>query len=182
MRSDIAHGGTLPDYELLDHTSVPRRPSEPQGDDALILTRAQPLPPQGAPGAPRARRVLSEDRRCLHPDGGNRRAAASSSAACCHGPLSCSPPRYWHASKSAGASNRDQCGDQVRCFDGLLTGKIDALIGSFAVSPRCVTRYASVPKAPRRSRNSSPTPPPGWPEQRPCRARQRHYHASARGR
>jgi hypothetical protein len=30
MRADIAPGGTLPDYELPDHTSVPRRLSEIQ--------------------------------------------------------------------------------------------------------------------------------------------------------
>ena len=39
MRSDIAPGRTFPDYELPDHTSVPRRLSELQGDDPLILTR-----------------------------------------------------------------------------------------------------------------------------------------------
>jgi hypothetical protein len=31
MRSDIAPGGTFPDYELPDHESVPRKLSELQG-------------------------------------------------------------------------------------------------------------------------------------------------------
>ena len=41
MRPDIAPGGTFPDYELPDHTSVPRRLSELQGDDPMILTLAR---------------------------------------------------------------------------------------------------------------------------------------------
>jgi peroxiredoxin len=41
MRSDIAPGGTFPDYELPDHESVSRRLSELQGDDPLILTLAR---------------------------------------------------------------------------------------------------------------------------------------------
>ena len=41
MRADIAPGGTFPDYELPDHTSAPRRLSELQGDDPLILTLAR---------------------------------------------------------------------------------------------------------------------------------------------
>ena len=41
MRADITPGGTFPDYELPDHTSVPRRLSELQGDDPLILTLAR---------------------------------------------------------------------------------------------------------------------------------------------
>jgi peroxiredoxin len=41
MRSDIAPGGTFPDYELPDHTKVPRKLSELQGDDPLILTLAR---------------------------------------------------------------------------------------------------------------------------------------------
>jgi hypothetical protein len=41
MRPDIARGGTFPDYELPDHTGVPRRLSEIQGDDPLILTLAR---------------------------------------------------------------------------------------------------------------------------------------------
>src|SRR3954462_8369252 len=38
MRSDIAPGGTFPDYELPDHTRTMRKLSEIQGDDPLILT------------------------------------------------------------------------------------------------------------------------------------------------
>src|SRR5919106_5370642 len=41
MRSDIVPGGTFPDYELPDHTDTPRRLSELQGDDPLILTLAR---------------------------------------------------------------------------------------------------------------------------------------------
>ena len=41
MRSDIAPGGTFPDYELPDHEDVPRTLSELQGDDPLILTLAR---------------------------------------------------------------------------------------------------------------------------------------------
>ena len=41
MRSDIAPGGTFPDYELPDHTNVPRKLSDLQGDDPLILTLAR---------------------------------------------------------------------------------------------------------------------------------------------
>ena len=41
MRADIVPGGTFPDYELPDHTSTPRRLSELQGDDPLILTLAR---------------------------------------------------------------------------------------------------------------------------------------------
>jgi peroxiredoxin len=41
MRSDFATGGTLPDYELPDHTQTLRRLSELQGDDPLILTLAR---------------------------------------------------------------------------------------------------------------------------------------------
>ena len=38
MRSDIAPGGTFPDYALPDHTSTVRRLSELQGRDPMILT------------------------------------------------------------------------------------------------------------------------------------------------
>lgn len=38
MRSDIAPGGTFPDYELPDHTKAARRLSALQGDDPMILT------------------------------------------------------------------------------------------------------------------------------------------------
>ena len=41
MRSDIQPGATFPDYELPDQESVPRRLSELQGDDPLILTLAR---------------------------------------------------------------------------------------------------------------------------------------------
>jgi hypothetical protein len=52
MRPDIAPGGTFPDYELPDHASVPRKLSEIQGDDPLILTLARVAYAQdlGAPG------------------------------------------------------------------------------------------------------------------------------------
>ena len=41
MRSDIAPGGTFPDYELPDHANVLRTLSELQGDDPMILTLAR---------------------------------------------------------------------------------------------------------------------------------------------
>jgi peroxiredoxin len=41
MRSDIAPGSRFPDYELPDQDSVPRKLSELQGDDPLILTLAR---------------------------------------------------------------------------------------------------------------------------------------------
>jgi peroxiredoxin len=41
MRPDITPGGTFPDYELPDHERVPRKLSEIQGDDPLILTLAR---------------------------------------------------------------------------------------------------------------------------------------------
>src|ERR1700745_210636 len=41
MRPDIVPGGTFPDYELPDHESVPRKLSEIQGEDPLILTLAR---------------------------------------------------------------------------------------------------------------------------------------------
>jgi hypothetical protein len=37
MRSDIAPGRTFPEYELPDHENVPRRLSDLQGEDQLIL-------------------------------------------------------------------------------------------------------------------------------------------------
>ena len=40
MRSDIVPGGISPDYELADHTGTPRKLSQLQGDDPLILTLA----------------------------------------------------------------------------------------------------------------------------------------------
>src|SRR6476659_7681851 len=41
MRSDIVAGATFPDYQLPDHESVPRRLSEIQGEDPMILTLAR---------------------------------------------------------------------------------------------------------------------------------------------
>jgi peroxiredoxin len=41
MRSDIVPGSVFPDYELPDHTGQPRKLSELQGDDPLILTLAR---------------------------------------------------------------------------------------------------------------------------------------------
>jgi len=41
MRSDIVPGGIFPDYELPDHTKTPRKLSELQGEDPLILTLAR---------------------------------------------------------------------------------------------------------------------------------------------
>ena len=38
MRSDIVPGAAFPDYQLPDHTTTPRKLSELQGDDPLILT------------------------------------------------------------------------------------------------------------------------------------------------
>jgi peroxiredoxin len=41
MRPDIVPGAVFPDYELPDHESVPRKLSELQGDDPMILTLAR---------------------------------------------------------------------------------------------------------------------------------------------
>jgi hypothetical protein len=41
MRPDIVPGATFPDYELPDHTETPRKLSEIQGDDPMILTLAR---------------------------------------------------------------------------------------------------------------------------------------------
>ena len=41
MRSDMVPGGTFPDFELPDHTNTPRKLSELQGDDPMILTLAR---------------------------------------------------------------------------------------------------------------------------------------------
>src|SRR3954466_11623502 len=38
MRSDIVPGNIFPDYELPDHLGKPRKLSELQGEDPLILT------------------------------------------------------------------------------------------------------------------------------------------------
>ena len=69
MRSDIAPGGTFPDYELPDHTGTPphaQRAAGRRSDDPHARTR--PLLPEGAPAAPRARGVPAEDRGGLHAD------------------------------------------------------------------------------------------------------------------
>jgi peroxiredoxin len=41
MRPDIAPGKAFPDFELPDHENIPRKLSEIQGDDPLILTLAR---------------------------------------------------------------------------------------------------------------------------------------------
>jgi peroxiredoxin len=41
MRSDIAPGAVLPDFELPDHEKVPRRLSELQGDEPMVLLLAR---------------------------------------------------------------------------------------------------------------------------------------------
>ena len=41
MRADIVPGAPFPDYELPDHTETPRKLSEIQGDDPMILTLAR---------------------------------------------------------------------------------------------------------------------------------------------
>jgi len=41
MRADIVPRAVLPDYELPDHEKIPRRLSELQGDDPMILTLAR---------------------------------------------------------------------------------------------------------------------------------------------
>jgi peroxiredoxin len=41
MRPDIVPGGTFPDYELPDHTKTPRKLSDLQGEDPLVLTLAR---------------------------------------------------------------------------------------------------------------------------------------------
>jgi len=41
MRPDIKPGAVFPDYELPDHTNTPRKLSELQGEDPLILTLAR---------------------------------------------------------------------------------------------------------------------------------------------
>jgi hypothetical protein len=41
MRSDIAPGSRIPDYELPDHENVPRKLSDIEGEDPLIVTLAR---------------------------------------------------------------------------------------------------------------------------------------------
>ena len=60
MRPDIVPGGTFPDYELPDHTNTPRRLSELQGDDPLILTLARGQRRRAVPpGAPPPKTITS---------------------------------------------------------------------------------------------------------------------------
>ena len=81
MRSDITPGGTFPDYELPDHTETPRSSASCRATDPMILTLARrPLLPEGAPAAPRARGVPTEDRRRLHADRHDRDHEASRAA------------------------------------------------------------------------------------------------------
>jgi len=41
MRADVKPGSTFPDYQLLDHTGTPRRLSEIQGSDPMIIALAR---------------------------------------------------------------------------------------------------------------------------------------------
>ena len=41
MRPDLVPGSAFPDFELPDHTDTPRRLSEIQGDDPMVLTLAR---------------------------------------------------------------------------------------------------------------------------------------------
>jgi peroxiredoxin len=41
MRADITVGSAFPDYELPDHTGTPRRLSELQGEDPIIIVLAR---------------------------------------------------------------------------------------------------------------------------------------------
>ncbi|QOY85542.1 redoxin domain-containing protein [Paludibaculum fermentans] len=41
MRQDLVPGAVFPDYQLPDHTDIPRKLSRLQGDDPLILTLAR---------------------------------------------------------------------------------------------------------------------------------------------
>ena len=69
MRSDIVPGAIFPDYELPDHADKPRKLSELQGDDPLILTLfARTLLPKRAPAASGTCRFLPQDRGCVHAD------------------------------------------------------------------------------------------------------------------
>ena len=65
MRADIVPGGTFPDYELPDHTNIPRRLSEIEGDRPLILTLAVAITAEGTPAASRAA-AFDPDRGGLH--------------------------------------------------------------------------------------------------------------------
>src|ERR1700690_1192540 len=41
MRNDLVPGNVFPDFQLPDHTDTPRKLSELQGEDPLILTLAR---------------------------------------------------------------------------------------------------------------------------------------------
>jgi peroxiredoxin len=41
MRADIEAGAKFPDYQLPDHTGTPRRLSELQGEDPMIIVLAR---------------------------------------------------------------------------------------------------------------------------------------------
>jgi peroxiredoxin len=41
MRTDVKVGARFPDYELPDHNGVPRRLSELQGDDPMVIVLAR---------------------------------------------------------------------------------------------------------------------------------------------
>jgi peroxiredoxin len=41
MRADVRVGSAFPDYELPDHTGTPRRLSELQGEDPMIIVLAR---------------------------------------------------------------------------------------------------------------------------------------------
>ena len=43
MRYALVPGAVFPDYQLPDHTGAPRKLSELQGDDPLILTLARAI-------------------------------------------------------------------------------------------------------------------------------------------
>ena len=69
MRPDIVPGGVFPDYELPDHTDTPRKLSELQGDDPLILTLARGhYCPKEHQQHLQLAAVLPADRRRLHAD------------------------------------------------------------------------------------------------------------------
>ena len=107
MRSDIIPGGIFPAYELPDHTNTPRKLSELQGADPLILTLAprSPVPP------PRSRRRAAERPRRMH--GATIRNLARTwenynteyeevLAAARRQPITATPPLHWWARFAAG--------------------------------------------------------------------------------
>ena len=69
MRSDIVTRRHVPRLRAArSHESAPQAQRAAGRRSADPHARARPLLPEGAPAAPRTRRVLSEDRRRLHPD------------------------------------------------------------------------------------------------------------------